>query len=115
MPTAAEGAGAARPVEGNPVGKHWDVVHERSGPPLVEHLDIWTGAIERKNGAGRGNGGKLSLVGIEKLRNLIFDLAVRGKLVPRNPADEPASELIPKIEAAARILIAKKKSGYCRL
>jgi type I restriction enzyme S subunit len=28
--------------------------------------------------------------GIPKLRSLILDLAVRGKLVPQNPEDEPA-------------------------
>ncbi|HEY4528756.1 MAG TPA: restriction endonuclease subunit S [Luteimonas sp.] len=32
--------------------------------------------------------------GIQKLRELILDLAVRGKLVPQDPNDEPASELL---------------------
>ena len=36
---------------------------------------------------------------IPKLRQLILDLAVRGKLVPQNPKDEPASELLKKIKA----------------
>ena len=36
--------------------------------------------------------------GIPKLRSLILDLAVRGKLVPQNPEDEPASVLIEKIK-----------------
>ncbi|MGV7196813.1 restriction endonuclease subunit S, partial [Xanthomonas axonopodis] len=31
--------------------------------------------------------------GIKKLRELILELAVRGKLVPQDPSDEPASEL----------------------
>ncbi len=64
---------------------------------LVEHLDIWTGAIERKNGAGRGNGGKITLCGIEKLRSLILDLAVRGKLVPQDPNDEPAADFLKRL------------------
>ncbi|MEX3007199.1 restriction endonuclease subunit S [Hoeflea sp. TYP-13] len=84
---------------------------------LVDHLDIWTGAVERKNGAGRGNGGKLSLCGIEKLRSLIFDLAVRGKLVPQDMKDEPSSSVLSKIEAAAKKLSAEKKirgSIVCR-
>jgi len=34
--------------------------------------------------------------GIAKLRALILDLAVRGKLVPQNPENEPAQELILK-------------------
>ncbi len=32
--------------------------------------------------------------GIKKLRELILELAVRGKLVPQDPSDEPASELL---------------------
>ncbi|EED30567.1 restriction modification system DNA specificity domain protein [gamma proteobacterium NOR5-3] len=81
-----------------------------SGPAqlLVDHLDIWTGAMERKSGSGRGNGGKIGLYGIDKLRSLILDLAVRGKLVPQDPVDGDVGELVPKIEAAAKKLIAKK-------
>ncbi len=35
--------------------------------------------------------------GINKLRVLILELAVRGKLVPQDPSDEPASELLKRI------------------
>jgi type I restriction enzyme S subunit len=35
--------------------------------------------------------------GIKKLRGLILELAVRGKLVPQEPDDEPASELLKRI------------------
>ena len=35
--------------------------------------------------------------GIQKLRDLILELAVRGKLVPQDPEDEPASELLKRI------------------
>lgn len=35
--------------------------------------------------------------GIQKLRGLILELAVRGKLVPQDPNDEPASELLKLI------------------
>ncbi|MGS0943770.1 restriction endonuclease subunit S (plasmid) [Pseudomonas luteola] len=35
--------------------------------------------------------------GIQKLRELILELAVRGKLVPQDPSDEPASELLKRI------------------
>jgi type I restriction enzyme, S subunit len=45
--------------------------------------------------------------GIPKLRELILQLAVRGKLVPQNPNDEPASELIKRIKAEKQRLIAK--------
>ncbi|MEX0988168.1 MAG: restriction endonuclease subunit S [Bacteroidales bacterium] len=36
--------------------------------------------------------------GLTELRSLILGLAVRGKLVPQDPNDEPASELLKKIE-----------------
>lgn len=43
--------------------------------------------------------------GIKKLRELILELAVRGKLVPQDPNDEPASELLKRIaEEKARLL-----------
>jgi type I restriction enzyme S subunit len=34
---------------------------------------------------------------ITRLRRFILDLAVRGKLVPQDPQDEPASELLKRI------------------
>ncbi|MCM5557501.1 restriction endonuclease subunit S [Pleomorphomonas sp. JP5] len=43
--------------------------------------------------------------GIKALRGLILDLAVRGKLVPQDPKDEPASELLKRIEDERRRLI----------
>ena len=44
---------------------------------------------------------------IPRLRELILQLAVRGKLVPQDPNDEPASELIKKIQAERQRLIAE--------
>lgn len=34
--------------------------------------------------------------GIQRLRNLILDMAVRGKLVPQDPTDEPTNFLLQK-------------------
>ncbi len=47
--------------------------------------------------------------GVDKLRELILTLAVQGKLVPQDPADEPASVLLQKIRAEKDRLIAEGK------
>ena len=47
--------------------------------------------------------------GVAKLRELILTLAVQGKLVPQDPADEPASVLLQKIRAEKDRLIAEGK------
>lgn len=44
--------------------------------------------------------------GVAKLRELILTLAVQGKLVPQDPADEPASVLLQRIRAEKDRLIA---------
>jgi type I restriction enzyme S subunit len=67
---------------------------------VSDNLDTWTTAIERKSGAGRSNGKRVSLYGIERLRALILDLAVRGKLVPQDRNDEPVAELLKRIRKA---------------
>jgi type I restriction enzyme S subunit len=62
-------------------------------PPLVRHFDL----IAQAPG------------GVARLRELILTLAVQGKLVPQDPSDEPASELIKKIRAEKDRLIAEGK------
>jgi type I restriction enzyme S subunit len=77
---------------------------------LTEHIDIWTAAdTEKKSGRGRSSGNATSVYGIKKLRELILELAVRGKLVPQDPSDEPASELLKHIQAEKAKLIAEGK------
>jgi len=62
-------------------------------PPLVRHFDL----IAQASG------------GVARLRELILTLAVQGKLVPQDPSDEPASELLKKIKAEKDRLIAEGK------
>lgn len=45
----------------------------------------------------------------QALREKILDLAMRGKLVPQDPDDEPASVLLKKIKAEKEELIKEKK------
>ena len=45
--------------------------------------------------------------GVARLREWILTLAVQGKLVPQDPSDEPASELLKKIRAEKDLLIAE--------
>ena len=55
----------------------------------LEHLDLIASAPE----------------GVKRLRELILELAVRGKLVPQDPNDEPASELLKRIQAEKAKLV----------
>lgn len=47
--------------------------------------------------------------GIRKLRELILELAVRGKLVPQDPSDESATELLKRIEEGRTRLLTNGK------
>ncbi len=77
---------------------------------ITEHLDIWTVAdTEKKSGRGRSSGSAGSVYGIKKLRELILELAVRGKLVPQDASDEPASELLKRIADEKAKLVAEGK------
>jgi type I restriction enzyme S subunit len=62
-------------------------------PPLVRHFDL----IAQAPG------------GVARLRELILTLSVQGKLVPQDPSDEPASELLKKIRDEKDRLIAEGK------
>jgi type I restriction enzyme S subunit len=76
---------------------------------IIDHIDIWTTAIEQKSTAGRGTSNKFSLYGIKKLRELILELAVRGKLVPQDVNDSSVDILLSKIAEQRVILESEKK------
>lgn len=76
---------------------------------ITEHIDIWTSAVKTKSTSGRGSSKKFELYGVKKLRELILELAVRGKLVPQDPNDEPASVLLERIAQEKAQLVKEKK------
>ncbi|WP_334078440.1 restriction endonuclease subunit S [Microbulbifer sp. M83] len=76
---------------------------------ITEHLDLWTSAHTTRSTTGRGSNNKLELTGIKKLRELILELAVRGKLVPQDPSDEPVEHLIERLATDQVRLISEKK------
>jgi type I restriction enzyme S subunit len=82
---------------------------------ITEHIDIWTSAILAKSTSGRGSSKKYELYGISKLRELILELAVRGKLVPQDASDEPASVLLERIAAEKALLIKKGEIKKAKL
>lgn len=62
---------------------------------ITEHLDIWlTAETEKKSGRGRSSGSSNSIYGVQKLRELILDLAFKGKLSNRNSLE--SSQLLIK-------------------
>ena len=55
---------------------------------------------------------------IQQAKNKILDLAIHGKLVPQDPNDEPASELLKRINPKAEITCdtpqyGKLPKGWC--
>ena len=48
---------------------------------------------------------------VAKLRRLILDLAVRGKLVPQDPKDEPAAESLKRIAAKKQLNARKDRTS----
>lgn len=47
--------------------------------------------------------------GVQKLRELILTFAMQGKLVPQDPSDQPASELLKTIEVERQRLVKERK------
>lgn len=77
---------------------------------LTDHIGLWTGAdTAKKSGRGRAPGSSATGYGIKKLRELILELAVRGKLVSQDPSDEPASALLERIQAEKAKLVVDGK------
>ena len=71
-------------------------IHEQDR--IVSELSKWMGIIDVIEQ------GKTDLQSvIKQAKSKILDLAIHGKLVPQNPSDEPASELLKRINPKAEI------------
>lgn len=76
---------------------------------ITDNIDVWTSTVKTKSASGRGSSKKIELYGIKKLRELILELAVRGKLVLQEPTDESASVLLERIAEEKAQLVKEKK------
>lgn len=65
---------------------------------MTDNLDLWTSALLVKSTAGRGSNGRLEAYGIKRLRALILELAMRGKLVTKEAKEEPANAILERIK-----------------
>ena len=86
-------------------GRHWILLNQLliPLPPLYEQKRIVAKAEELFTYAdtiGESSEGVARTA--ERIDKKSLDLAIRGQLVPQDPNDEPASELLKRIEAAKR-------------
>ena len=102
--------GVKMPRLGTNDGKRWLVAL----PPLAEQRYI----VERVNELiplveeyGKLEDAREALDAAlpDRLRKSVLQMAVQGKLVPQDPADEPASTLLERIRGQRRKMIAEKK------
>ncbi|MFN4189013.1 MAG: restriction endonuclease subunit S [Acinetobacter johnsonii] len=77
---------------------------------ITEHLDIWlTAETEKKSGRGRSSGANDTIYGVQKLRELILDLALTGKLTNHDLNDYSASLLIKEFKEYKQLLVEEGK------
>ena len=73
---------------------------------LTEHLDIWLSAeASRKSGRGRSSGSSDTIYGVQKLRELILELASKGKLIQLEDSN-------PDLEATLKGLYIEKVNYF---
>ena len=65
---------------------------------LVDSFDIWGTAQTQKSLGKKPGIDNLSLHGINRLRELILELAIRGRIVEQDPEDESANKLLERCQ-----------------
>lgn len=76
---------------------------------IIKGFEVWTDAQGVKSKGRVKSIGNISLEGIVRLRELILELAIQGKLVMQDSNDEPASSLLRQIAAEKEELIKEGK------
>ncbi|MBN1820747.1 MAG: restriction endonuclease subunit S [Prolixibacteraceae bacterium] len=74
---------------------------------IIEHIALWTTAQTQKSLGKKAGIDNISWHGINRLRELILELAIQGKLVEQDSEDEPANILFHKINKEKKRLIAE--------
>jgi type I restriction enzyme S subunit len=79
---------------------------------ITDHISVWTAAdTEKKSGRARSSSTSGGSYGVKKLRELILELAVHGKLVPQDPNDETALDLLVQIdEEKSKLVVTGKRN-----
>jgi len=76
---------------------------------IIQSFDIWTNAQGLKSKGRVKSVDNISIEGIARLRELILDLAIRGKLLPQNNSDSSVDKLINEINLSRKSLIEQGK------
>ncbi|EKE22424.1 MAG: hypothetical protein ACD_6C00829G0002 [uncultured bacterium] len=76
---------------------------------ITEHLDIWlTAETEKKFGRGRSSGSSNTIYGVQKLRELILELAVIGRLTTQDYRYSANDEFQDLSSEAKKLQVAEK-------
>lgn len=79
---------------------------------ITEHLDIWlTAETEKKSGRGRSSGSNDTIYGVQKLRELILKLAVRGNLNTYNSND---ADILPLLKLKKEKYEIAQRKGWIK-
>ncbi len=78
---------------------------------ITDNLDLWSSTVTKRGSQGRGSSKKIKFYGIDKLRDLILELAAKGMLVTQNSKDEPAENLIDRIRLDRKHKHSKSKKS----
>lgn len=78
---------------------------------ITEHLDIWlTAETEKKSGRGRSSGSNDTIYGVQKLRDLILELAVIGKLTDQNSSENNVDQVLKDALSIKALQVVSRKT-----